>query len=222
MTDTLIDTKHFPGGSFKFHYTPEIHASHWTMTDEDSVRAAYWHIKKGDVIVDAGCAYGSYSLFGLAMGAGQVHAWSPEHYREIFEKSIAENGWSDKTKFHELGLWSKAGWLEIQPPPQMPKYTEEKPESKDAFEVRTLDSYEFDQIDWLKLDVEGAEAEVLRGASETIKKHKPRIVIENHLFMNGSIANECDDVIRATGVEYEPRQEMPYHSVSHSLFVPKE
>ena len=45
-------------------------------------------------------------------------------------------------------------------------------------ETRTLDSYEFDHIDFIKIDVEWFELKVLQGAENTIRKHKPIMYIE--------------------------------------------
>ena len=45
-------------------------------------------------------------------------------------------------------------------------------------ETRTLDSYNFPKIDFIKMDVEGWEEQVLRGAMDTILKYKPRMYIE--------------------------------------------
>jgi FkbM family methyltransferase len=45
-------------------------------------------------------------------------------------------------------------------------------------ETRTLDSYNFSKIDFIKIDVEGWEEQVLRGAMDTILKYKPRMYIE--------------------------------------------
>lgn len=44
--------------------------------------------------------------------------------------------------------------------------------------VRTLDSYGFTKVDLMKLDVEGWEAHVLRGAVKTIETARPVIVAE--------------------------------------------
>ena len=44
--------------------------------------------------------------------------------------------------------------------------------------MRTLDSFEFDDIDLIKIDVEGYELAVVTGAAETLKRNKPIIVIE--------------------------------------------
>ena len=49
------------------------------------------------------------------------------------------------------------------------------------FYLKTLDSLELpdEKIDLIKIDVEGAEVKTLEGAINTIKKHKPMIVIES-------------------------------------------
>lgn len=42
----------------------------------------------------------------------------------------------------------------------------------------TVDSFEFTDVDLIKIDVEGMEAKVLRGAEETILKYRPVIIVE--------------------------------------------
>lgn len=42
----------------------------------------------------------------------------------------------------------------------------------------TLDSYKFEQVDFIKIDVEGWEHNVIKGAIKTINKYKPTIIIE--------------------------------------------
>ena len=48
------------------------------------------------------------------------------------------------------------------------------------FRTKKLDSYSFERVDILKIDVEGFEMEVLLGAENTIRQFKPRIIIETH------------------------------------------
>jgi len=45
-------------------------------------------------------------------------------------------------------------------------------------ETRTLDSYKFDNVDFIKLDVEGQEFCILEGATKTIANSHPLILIE--------------------------------------------
>jgi len=49
----------------------------------------------------------------------------------------------------------------------------------DKIDVTTLDSYKLKNISMIKIDVEGHEEEVLKGAVDTIKKNHPIIFVEN-------------------------------------------
>lgn len=48
--------------------------------------------------------------------------------------------------------------------------------------VKTLDSFNFDNVGFIKLDVEGWEEEVLKGAVNTINKYRPVMYIEDDRF----------------------------------------
>jgi FkbM family methyltransferase len=47
-----------------------------------------------------------------------------------------------------------------------------------AVQARTLDSYNFTDVGFIKIDVEGFEAAVVRGALETVRREKPTLMIE--------------------------------------------
>jgi FkbM family methyltransferase len=47
-------------------------------------------------------------------------------------------------------------------------------------EVRTLDSYQFSDVDIIKIDVEGMEVPLLQGAEHTIRSNRPWILIEGN------------------------------------------
>ena len=47
-----------------------------------------------------------------------------------------------------------------------------------SVETNTIDSYDFNNVDFIKMDVEGHELEALKGAENTIRKFKPPIYIE--------------------------------------------
>lgn len=47
-----------------------------------------------------------------------------------------------------------------------------------SVECRPLDSFEFPDTGFIKIDVEGAEPAVVRGARETIARHRPNLMIE--------------------------------------------
>lgn len=47
-----------------------------------------------------------------------------------------------------------------------------------AVELRTLDSFQFSEVDLIKIDVEGHELEVLEGGLATIKRESPTVLVE--------------------------------------------
>ena len=60
----------------------------------------------------------------------------------------------------------------------------------------------------IKIDVEGHELQVLKGATDTIKKHKPALLVEIHGF---SEDNEVHTYIKSLGYEdLKPRPEKVY------------
>lgn len=48
--------------------------------------------------------------------------------------------------------------------------------------IRTIDSFNFDDVEFMKIDVEGFEKQVLRGARETIARCSPILIVEQHNY----------------------------------------
>lgn len=53
-----------------------------------------------------------------------------------------------------------------------------KPRRTIEVEARTIDSFNFDAVDLIKLDIQGAEYVALVGARDTILEHRPVILVE--------------------------------------------
>jgi hypothetical protein len=64
-------------------------------------------------------------------------------------------------------------------------------------DVRTLDSFGFNDVRFIKADVEGSEREVLDGARETIARDRPMLLLEllsgTHENPGAYTAAICDD-----------------------------
>jgi hypothetical protein len=48
-----------------------------------------------------------------------------------------------------------------------------------------LDSFQLPEVNLIKIDVDGMELEILKGAVETLEKYQPVIVIEELIMSNG-------------------------------------
>ena len=67
--------------------------------------------------------------------------------------------------------------------------------------VRRLDAYGFTGVGFAKIDVEGHEIEVLRGAEETLAREKPVLLIEIEQRHLGFPMTDVFDWLRARGYE---------------------
>jgi len=43
----------------------------------------------------------------------------------------------------------------------------------------TIDSFDFEDVDYIKIDTDGSDFDILKGATNTINKHKPVLIVED-------------------------------------------
>ena len=162
------------------------------------------HISNRDVALDVGAHVGIWSM-RLAQHFKRVIAFEPvpkhqECWKENMSKFISEqSNWGNISTLETVALGPENGTATMKVPNTtntgMASLVHETFNQRagarwvqpgwDNFpkiqvKTRTLDSYEFDQLDFIKIDVEWFELRVLQGAEKTIRKHKPIIYIEMH------------------------------------------
>jgi FkbM family methyltransferase len=189
------------------------------FTDEQGVRDDFWSPGDGQMVVDVGAAIGSYALPALARGACVV-AFDPDRaQRKALEANVLANqGFAERFIVQPVGLFSKSGWLTEYPDKYV--WSETKPDTAVHFPVTSLDSYGLERVDWIKVDVEGHEVQVLAGAAETIVRCKPRLLIECHQFMRSTLADEVEAFVLGLGLGYHGVRR-PHHSVVHAFYEVK-
>ncbi len=216
------------GVTFRIAHDPSKSYQHFTHDDESSVRERWWDIKPGDIVLDVGAAYGSYGLLALALGADRVVFWSPQHDEApVLRESLKLNGWLGRAAVITHGAWSKPGFISVFEGSLMPIYEGEAPHvggviiGGATLPVDTVDNtvidFELPRVDWMKLDVEGAEEEVLKGGIGIITAFRPKIIIENHQFKDAGLQGRCAAFLQGLG--YREVGTVPHHGVSHSLYV---
>jgi FkbM family methyltransferase len=165
----------------------------------DSVMAAIQpHIRPDSVCLDVGANIGLYSL-GLSSLApkGKIYAFepSPSAYGHL-QSNLRTNGAanvdacqlavSDTTgtvHFHDFSFFSAGSFSSDEG-----SLLSSESYGSQSFEAATTTIDEFvadrqlDRVDFIKVDVEGAELSVLAGAEKTLATYRPATVLEFNTF----------------------------------------
>jgi FkbM family methyltransferase len=150
--------------------------------DEAGIRAAYWQVQPGEVVVDVGCHIGSYTIPALIAGA-VVYAVDPSAAYTSRLVSLCELNGLDLARLTvaSCALSAPGGYTpEFRAKLDAAPYPEHHA-GKDA-RYSTLDQLTegFSRLDRIKIDVEGAEFGVLQGGAETLRRYRPQLLIEDH------------------------------------------
>lgn len=153
-------------------------------------------LKKKDVIIDVGAHIGTYTI-PIAIQIeklGKILAFEPNprnamllrkniQLNELKNVILFENAASDRNQITNLILSDD---------PMLSMITDDIEEENIKIECITLDSIyeklELKKIDWLKIDAEGSEIKVLKGAKKILEKFHPKIIVE--------VRKENEDMIK--------------------------
>jgi FkbM family methyltransferase len=161
------------------------------------MRGCYLVPDKGDVVVDVGANFGFYSLLAsrLVGEEGLVLAFEPETTNyNIFVANLRLNGVTNVKTFRmALADFDGEARLYLSEHPGTHSMVLARGSRFETVKVRKLDmvleGLEIGKISLIKLDAEGAELGILRGALGTISKHKPNLTVASYHY-----ANEVDDI----------------------------
>lgn len=149
-------------------------------------------VEPGDHVIDGGAYWGdsALSFSALAGAKGKVYAFEfePRNLRMLKWNMSCNPGLPQNIEIMEFALWDKSGETlkiiceELGGDPLAARVGAVAGNST-ALSARTvciddlLENGKITRLDFLKLDVEGAEPRVLFGAMKTIKKFKPKLAI---------------------------------------------
>lgn len=150
-------------------------------------------VRPGELAIDAGANLGYHALHlaRLVGTGGRVEAFEPVPYlADALGASIAENALSAVVRVHRTALDERAGTLRLRHAPRTANFGGAHFAPADAAPVAHVDEPVVtirldDVIDagacrFLKMDVEGAEPRVIRGARQTLATGRPVILAELH------------------------------------------
>jgi len=140
-------------------------------------------VNKDSVVIDVGANIGYYTLL-LAKFAKKVYAFEPDTENfEILKKNVEENNLKNVVLVNKaVGEKSYKGYL-IKDKENFGNHKfnpSKSPFDKgDLISCISLDTYIKEKIDLIKIDVQGYEPKVLKGAKNLIKKYKPILFVES-------------------------------------------
>jgi len=124
------------------------------------------HLVHTRVALDIGCKMGNFAKH-MQKDFDTVHMFDMRpkiKWRNIDKK---------KCRLHKCALGDHNGKISFNGPITNVE--------GDIAELRTVDSFDFHNVDFMKLDVEGDEKNVLKGSEKTLARCKPIVVLEqNH------------------------------------------
>jgi len=148
-----------------------------------------WVIEKeahGDLGMDIGANIG-YTTLRMCKQMNRVIAIEPDkRTSDLLEKNIKRNGFQDKTQILKQAVSDKVGSTKIYlaKHPNLITLCDQK-EKKHQHKIKTIETITLDSLgvspNFVKMDVEGYEVEILRGGMDTWKNTENcKILIEVH------------------------------------------
>ena len=142
-------------------------------------------LRPGDWVVEAGGNIGALTVpLGRLVGnQGRVLAFEAQRsVHSVLSANILINGlehvWAERVALGASTGSIKVPRLELSRVENFGGVSVGGEEGEDC-PLRTLDSYALERLRLIKIDVEGAESEVIDGAAETIRRLRPILYVEN-------------------------------------------
>lgn len=139
------------------------------------LRASMEHVRGTHVAVDVGAHVGLWSMH-LAKHFENVLAFEPvAQFRECFERNVTDAG----VKLYAMALGSAPGKVRMVIDPADTGGTHVDATAEEGTVIlETLDNFELARCDFLKIDCEGYELQILEGARETLLRCRPCVIVE--------------------------------------------
>lgn len=177
-----------------------------------------WLPSGGDVAIDVGANRGAWATV-LARRFTTVYAIEPNPALGDALRSLPEN-----VELLQVGAWDKAEWREFAVYEQdvhlSAKFynggiNSRQPVGTVRLWCQPIDEMPIDgKVGFIKVDVEAAEVEVIKGAERRIRRDRPELIIEVHMEENGLF---LENALLAMGYRVR-RIPHPYYRADEPLY----
>lgn len=194
-------------------------------------------IKPGDTVLDVGANVGTHTLaLSQFVGNGKVYAFEPirllyymlcgnvaiNNIENVICHQYAVGSITGKIAVPEIDIDANdtfAGTILHDYPNRVTKY---KYKGTQEVPIVKIDDLNLDGCKLIKVDVEGMEADVLKGAINTIEKFRPYLYLESDPYYFE--IKECHDLVLSLGytmTKHEPHHFRPdnFNNYPHDVFA---
>lgn len=191
------EDQHFEG-----YFSKSIQVGDKRLYQPQHIDRCFHHIKnRKHTAIDVGGHCGFWSFY-LGGNFKKVYAFEPvEIFRECFKKNIPH----ENVELLPVALGNENGFvsMNVELENTGATHVSNKIDGLNKVELKKLDDYEFTDIDFIKIDVEGYENQVVLGAKETLLRNKPIIIVEQKGFSDrfNETQFEAIDTLKSYGAK---------------------
>ena len=161
----------------------------WNLAEQEQKIYAQdgFGVRPGDVVLDCGASVGDYTREALDAGARLVVAieLAPEAL-ECLGRNFAAEASAGRVIIYPKGVWDKDDFLTLHLSPESspadsvvmrPRQARDGPRVPLTTIDKLVAELKLDRVDFIKMDIEGAERNALIGARATLAKYHPRMAL---------------------------------------------
>jgi len=191
------EDQHFEG-----YFSQSVQVGDKRLYQPQHIDRCFYHIKnRKHTAIDVGGHCGFWSFY-LGGNFKKVYAFEPvKIFRECFKKNIPHGN----VELLPVALGNENGFVSMNVELENTGATHVSSNTNDLdkVELKKLDDYELTDVDFIKIDVEGYENQVVLGAKETLLRNKPIIIVEQKGFSDrfNETQFEAVDTLKSYGAK---------------------
>lgn len=145
--------------------------------------AGRFAVRPGDVVLDCGADVGDFTRQALQMGASMVVAIEPSPMKQVcLQRNLEREVSQGKVIVYPKGVWNTESTLTLY----VDTVVEKRGGDGVVVPLTTIDNLvselNLPSVDFIKMDIEGAEVPALLGAAATLARYRPRMSISTEHY----------------------------------------
>jgi FkbM family methyltransferase len=196
-----LESKLFWPKNFSIDRLDQVIAETFDPNDWHFYQKEQTKIEKGEILLDIGTAEGLFPLTVVDI-CSHIYMVEPSTtFHKCLNKTFSNH--LDKVTIFNTAIGNEDGTITFNEDSLDGMISDVSTDDSQQMSIQKVDTLfkNGEKITYLKADIEGFEAEMLKGAEQTIKRNKPKIAITTYHTQNEP--NEIIDIITGFVPEYK-------------------